>query len=101
MNSYLGLKIIIKNIKILLFLVGPNELNKYDFKKLCELKNCFYLGFTNQINLLLPFAYCLILPSYREGFGSVIIEAAASKVPIIATNILVPLILLIISIMVI
>ena len=47
----------------------------------------FSFGFTNQINLLLPFAYCLILPSYREGFGSVIIEAAASKVPIIATNI--------------
>lgn len=70
-----------------LFLIGPNELNKNDFKKIRELKNCFHLGFTNQINLLLPFAFCLILPSYREGFGSVIIEAAASKVPIIATNI--------------
>ena len=35
----------------------------------------------------MPFAYCLILPSYREGFGSVIIEAAASKVPIIASDI--------------
>ena len=74
-----------------LFLIGPNELNKNDLKKIIELKNCFHLGFTNQINLLLPFAYCLILPSYREGFGSVIIEAAASKVPIIATNIPGPL----------
>ena len=74
-----------------LFLIGPNELNKNDFKKIYELKNCFHLGFTTQINLLLPFAYCLILPSYREGFGSVIIEAAASKVPIIATNIPGPL----------
>ena len=74
-----------------LFLIGPNELKKNDFKKIYELKNCFHLGFTNQINLLLPFAYCLILPSYREGFGSVIIEAAASKVPIIATNIPGPL----------
>ena len=83
-----GFKAHHKNFKnSFLLLIGPNELNKEEFKKLNELNNCFHLGFTNQINLLLPFAYCLILPSYREGFGSVIIEAAASKVPIIATNI--------------
>ena len=35
----------------------------------------------------MPFAYCLILPSYREVFGSVLIEAAASGVPIIASDI--------------
>ena len=32
----------------------------------------------------------MVLPSYREGFGSVIIEAAACKVPVICSNIIGP-----------
>ncbi|OUL43975.1 hypothetical protein B0W81_00920 [Prochlorococcus sp. HOT_208_60] len=35
----------------------------------------------------MPCLSCLVLPSYREGFGSVILEAAASKIPIISTDI--------------
>ena len=45
------------------------------------------MDFLKDVNLIFPFAYCLILPSYREGFGSIVIEAAASQTPIIATNI--------------
>lgn len=70
-----------------LLIVGPNELDKTDFMKVRSLKNCLYMDFVKDVNLIFPFAYCLILPSYREGFGSIVIEAAASKTPIIATNI--------------
>ena len=70
-----------------LLIIGPNELNNNDYLKIKNLKNCIYIDYFKNINLILPFAYCLILPSYREGFGSVLIEAAASKVPIIASDI--------------
>ena len=70
-----------------MLIIGPNELNVGEFKEIKTLNNCLHLDYLKDINLILPFVYCLVLPSYREGFGSVIIEAAASKVPIIATNI--------------
>ncbi len=70
-----------------LLIIGPNELNNNDYQKIKNLKNCIYIDYFKNINLILPFAYCLILPSYREGFGSVLIEAAASRVPIIASDI--------------
>ena len=70
-----------------LLIIGSNELSKSDYKKLRRTNNCFHLDFTDKIHLILPFAYALILPSYREGFGSVILEAAASHVPVIATDI--------------
>lgn len=33
---------------------------------------------------------CLLLPSYREGFGSVVVEAGALGIPVIATDIIGP-----------
>ncbi len=70
-----------------LLVIGPNELDNLDYFKLKNLKNSLHIDFFQHINLILKFAFCLILPSYREGFGSIIIEAAASKIPIIATDI--------------
>lgn len=43
------------------------------------------LGFQDDISSFLFDAHCLILPSIREGMPVVILEAAASKLPIIAT----------------
>ena len=40
-----------------------------------------------EIEHIMPCLSCLVLPSHREGFGSVILEAAASNIPIISTNI--------------
>jgi glycosyltransferase involved in cell wall biosynthesis len=45
------------------------------------------LGYTPQPERLLAASDVLCLPSYREGFGSVIIEAAAAAVPAVASNI--------------
>tara|TARA_Y100001978_G_scaffold154328_1_gene139743 strand:+ start:115 stop:1260 length:1146 start_codon:yes stop_codon:yes gene_type:complete len=73
-----------------LIFIGPNELDNTIFDELISLENCFYIDFNNRINTLLPLLSCLVLPSHREGFGSVIIEAAASKVPVICSDIIGP-----------
>ena len=73
-----------------LIFIGPNELDDSKFEELKSLENSFYLDFTNKINKILPLLSCLVLPSYREGFGSVVIEAAACKVPVICSNIIGP-----------
>ena len=95
LNKDKGIKELIEGFKLhnnefkdsFLLLIGPNELDKNLSSNISKLKNSLYINFVSEINLILPFAYCLILPSYREGFGSVIIEAAASKIPVIATDI--------------
>ena len=80
---------------IQLLLVGPNELIGSDREH-----------FNNQISAnpsitSQPFSSCVedfykqidvfVLPSYREGFGTVLLEAAASKIPIIASSIVGPI----------
>jgi glycosyltransferase involved in cell wall biosynthesis len=45
------------------------------------------VGYTNQPERYMAAADVFCLPSYREGFGSVVIEAAASGVPCVATRI--------------
>lgn len=44
-------------------------------------------GFSASPEIYMAFADVLILPSYREGFGTVVIEAAAMSVPTIGTDI--------------
>lgn len=46
-----------------------------------------HIDYTDKIELILPLFTALVLPSYREGFGSVLLEAAACHVPAIVTNI--------------
>ncbi|WP_425075373.1 glycosyltransferase [Psychroserpens sp. S379A] len=51
-----------------------------------QLENNFILfGFKNDIKSVIDNAHCLILPSLWEGMPVAIIEAAASKLPVIAT----------------
>lgn len=46
-----------------------------------------YTGFTNEVEKYLAASDVYVLPSYREGFGTSIIEAEAMSVPVIVTNI--------------
>ena len=69
-----------------LIIIGPQELD-YEFLNQINHRNIFYLGFKRNVHLYLKCLDTLVLPSYREGFGSVLLEAAASSLPIIATNI--------------
>lgn len=82
LNGFAAIKTI-RNIK--LFIIGTDEEN---LAHLIEgHNNIKYLGFKTNISEYYSFADMLCLPSHREGFGNVIIEAAACNLPAIASNI--------------
>jgi glycosyltransferase involved in cell wall biosynthesis len=68
-----------------LLLVGPCESD--EVKQTNENQNIHFLGGTKTPEKYLSISSVLCLPSYREGFGTVVIEAAAMKVPAIGTDI--------------
>lgn len=68
--------------------VGDGGLRKELEEEIAEnkLSNYFkFHGFQSQIQPFIENAHCLVLPSFREGMPVVIIEAAASLLPVIAT----------------
>ena len=73
-----------------LLVVGPDE-EGMDIKLQSILQNCsnkFHrIDFTNRPEDYMASADIFCLPSYREGFGSVIIEAAAVGLPAVASDI--------------
>ncbi len=74
-----------KKYKTLLIFVGPIE-----DKKLTNLfkdnKKILYFNFTSKPEDWFSMADILCLPSYREGFGTVIIEAASCGIPALCSN---------------
>lgn len=70
-----------------LILIGHNELGQEFLDQIKNIQNIIYLGFKSNIHLYFNLFDTFILSSHREGFGTVILEAAAASVPIIATNI--------------
>ena len=73
-----------------LLIVGPDEQNLTDaVRALCSRHEgrLHFSGFTGTPELLMAASDILCLPSYREGFGSVIIEAAAVGLPAVASRI--------------
>lgn len=78
-----------ENPRARLWIVGPDEEGlraqiKYKFPKL---NGVLWMGSSTTPEVLMAKADVLVLPSYREGFGTVIIEAAACKTPAIAYRI--------------
>jgi glycosyltransferase involved in cell wall biosynthesis len=72
-----------------LWIVGPNESNIF-YKKLENkaLGDCVkFFPMSHNIELFMQSADILCLPSHREGFANVIIEAAACGIPSIGSNI--------------
>lgn len=75
---------------VVLWVVGPDEENRQD-----ELKACAgdaepwirWVGATFTPEIQMAAADLLVLPSYREGFGLVVVEAAACGVPAVAYRI--------------
>lgn len=81
-----------KNSKTKLILIGPYEKDLDPLhKKITQIIDThpaiFSLGFRSDVEKYLSAADVLCLPSYREGFGTVVIEAAACGVPTIGTRI--------------
>jgi glycosyltransferase involved in cell wall biosynthesis len=74
-----------------LLLVGPLEKSRsvdaalYQWSQ--EEKRVIYIGYTNRVEQYLAASDVYVLPSYREGFGSAIIEAEAMGVSVIASDI--------------
>ncbi|WP_281163701.1 glycosyltransferase family 4 protein [Methylophilus methylotrophus] len=73
-----------------LLFVGPDEQDMQ--KKISQLpdflrSNIRFIDYTNTPEQFMAAADVLCLPSYREGFGTVIIEAASCGIPAIASRI--------------
>lgn len=48
---------------------------------------CYFLGLRHDMPELYALMDVFVLPSHREGFGRVLAEASAMKVPVVATNV--------------
>lgn len=73
-----------------LLFVGPDEQNmRYEITCMTEKRgqSVGFVGYTQNPQDYMAAADVFCLPSYREGFGSVVIEAAAVGIPAIASNI--------------
>jgi len=77
-----------KNIKLLLVGEGPSKKKYLDLVKQLGLENnVIFLGWRKDIPSILKSVDCLILPSKGEGLPGVIMEAMASGLPVVASNI--------------
>lgn len=89
LSAYRGLSL--KNTSIKLILVGTEEnidsLNQdlYNWAKSRE--DIVFTGSTQEVYKYFAAFDVMILPSYREGFGNVVIEAQAMGVPVIVSDI--------------
>lgn len=81
-------KLLKANKKIKLFLIGPDEGNiESKIPNLLKNESVIRLDFVENPQDILNIADVLILPSYREGFGTIVIEAASMSIPCIGSNI--------------
>jgi len=85
-------RLISRGYDIGIVLCGPNELTTQEsikkFSKFVQLENVQYF---NKVNNPLEYMICcdiFVLPTYREGFGLVNIEANSVGVPVITTDII-------------
>lgn len=77
---------------VVLLLIGPQEperdpLPAETLVLMRQNDSIFEVGYTSEPEKYLAISDILCLPSYREGFGNVVIEAAAMGVPTVATDI--------------
>ena len=84
-------KILQKYDDTFLLLVGSIEKKEFIdpqlYKWSQEDQRVIYVGFTNDVEKYIAASDVYVLPSYREGFGSSVIEAEAMGLPVIVTDI--------------
>jgi glycosyltransferase involved in cell wall biosynthesis len=76
--------------RIWLTIVGPDEEGlRPSIERICSpvASRLHFAGFATEPQQYMAAADVLCLPSYREGFGNVIIEAASVGIPAVASNI--------------
>lgn len=75
-----------ENIK--LFLIGPDEENiEPKIDNILKSKNVIRIDYVSNPEKILNAADILVLPSYREGFGTIVLEAASMGIPCVASDI--------------
>ena len=85
-------KFFFKFNKYKFILIGNHENNKHHIKKYI-VDNAVrdnileYSKFTDEIDKYYNRASCVVLPAYREGLSTVLLEAASRKIPIITTDV--------------
>lgn len=88
-NVFKKIKNIHNNIKLLI--LGEIELHNSILKSTEEYiltdKDIIYVGRQSDVRPFIKKMNILVLPTHREGFGMVVIEAGAMEVPTIVTNI--------------
>jgi glycosyltransferase involved in cell wall biosynthesis len=89
-EAFAGLEVPGRPIELVL--VGPLEPDRDPLpatmlSRLANDRRIHVIGFTRQPEQYLGMADVFCLPSYREGFGTVVVEAAAMGVPAVATAI--------------
>ena len=79
----------IENAKLMMVgdIENKDSLDESLYKCSLENDNVIYTGWTNEPEKFYSAIDVLVLPSYREGFGNVIIEAGAIGTPAIISNI--------------
>ena len=73
----------------ILYIMGNGPLLEQLQKKYAEVKNLFFLGFVDEKEKIdyLKQSHFLLVPSIREGWGQVVIEANAAGTPAIGYNV--------------
>jgi glycosyltransferase involved in cell wall biosynthesis len=84
-NAFAELQKEVENVKLLF--IGTDETNLLPkIKEIIGEVNFKFYGSTNEPELILQAADVLCLPSYREGFGTSIIEGSLLELPIICSD---------------
>lgn len=92
--SYKNFDIVVEILKELedykLIIIGGGKLSNFEIEKLDQIIPNKYeqkLGITSkELNMEFNKAFCLIYPSYYEGFGIPILEAMKAGCPVVTTN---------------
>lgn len=90
LSSFKNLSLKIPNLALLL--IGPSdnleiEIGEEFTSYINDSDNIYCTGYTSEPERFLSISHIFCLPSYREGFGTVVIEAAAMGIPTIGTDI--------------